>query len=51
VRAAFLQIAATNPVRYRVIDADRDMEQVSADIVDAVNSHFALNLKPVSGEL
>jgi dTMP kinase len=51
VRAAFLQIAATNPARYRVVDADRDMEQVSADIVDAVNRHFALSLKPVSGEL
>jgi len=51
VRAAFLQIARSNPARYRIIDADRAMEQVSADIVDAVNDHFSLSLQPASGEL
>ena len=50
VRAAFQQIAATDPTRYRVIDADRDMDQVSADIVEAVNSHFALQLLASDGE-
>jgi dTMP kinase len=48
VRAAFLQIAATNPARYRVIDADRDIAQVSADILDAVNQCFALALQPAA---
>jgi len=51
VRAAFLQIAGTDPARYRVIDAARDMAQVSADIVAAVNDHFALSLQPGSGSL
>lgn len=44
VRSAFLQIAATDEDRYRVVDADRDMDRVSADIVDIVNRHFALEL-------
>jgi len=51
VRAAFLQIAKSSPERYRVIDADRGMAQVSADIVDAVNRHFSLTLQPASGGL
>jgi len=51
VRAAFLQIAATNPSRYRVIDADRDVAQVAADIVDAVNACFSLHLQPVAAGL
>jgi len=51
VRAAFLQIAATNPARYRVIDADRDVAQVAADIVDAVNACFSLHLQPVAAGL
>jgi len=51
VRAAFLQIAATSPACYRVIDADRDMDQVSTDIVDAVNGHFSLTLQPASAGL
>lgn len=46
VRAAFLQIAASDEERYRVIDADRGMDQVSADIVDAVNRRFGLTLSP-----
>lgn len=44
VRSAFLQIAATDEDRYRVVDADRDMDRVSADIIDIVNRHFALEL-------
>lgn len=49
VRAAFLQIAATDPARYRVINADQDIDSVNADIVSAVNEHFTLQLK-ASGE-
>ncbi len=49
VRAAFLQIAAANPAHYRVIDADRDMAQVSADIIDSVNRYFAMQLLASSG--
>ncbi len=45
VRSAFLQIAATDEARYRVVDADQDMDRVSADIVDLVNRHFALELE------
>jgi len=49
VRAAFLQIAATDPARYRVINADQDIDSVNADIVSTVNEHFTLQLK-ASGE-
>ncbi|MCP4331775.1 MAG: dTMP kinase [Gammaproteobacteria bacterium] len=44
VRAAFLQIAATDPARYRVINADQDIDSVNADIISAVNEHFTLQL-------
>ena len=46
VRAAFLQIAKSDPAAYQVIDADRDMAQVSNDIVDVVNRRFSLALQP-----
>jgi dTMP kinase len=46
VRAAFRQIAASNPSRYRVIDAVKGMDEVSAVITDVVNERFALQLKP-----
>ena len=49
VRAAFLQIAATDPARYKVINADQDIESVNADIVNVVNERFTLQLK-TSGE-
>ncbi|MCP4764868.1 MAG: dTMP kinase [Gammaproteobacteria bacterium] len=45
VRAAFLQIAASDPERYRVINADQDIDSVYADIVSAVNEHFTLQLE------
>ncbi len=44
VRAAFLQIAATDPHRYQVIDADQSMDQVSESILECINNRFALNL-------
>ena len=46
VRAAFQQIAASNPGQYRVIDAAQGMDEVSADITDAINTRFGLKLRP-----
>ncbi|MDH3221275.1 MAG: dTMP kinase [Gammaproteobacteria bacterium] len=46
VRDAFLQIAASDSGQYVVIDADQSMDQVSEDIVDAVNKRFGLALLP-----
>lgn len=46
VRTAFQQIAATDPARYRIIDAAQSMDKVFTDIVDAANAHFCLQLKP-----
>ena len=46
VRQAFLQIAASDPSLYQVIDADQTMNRVSADIIDAVNSRLGLQLMP-----
>lgn len=45
VRAAFLQIAASDAQRYHVIDANQTMDQVSENIVEAVNRRFSLTLK------
>jgi dTMP kinase len=47
VRAAFRQIAATNPSQYRLIDADRDIAEVGADITQTINAQFALQLTSV----
>lgn len=49
VRDAFLQIAAANPVHYRVINADRSRDEVSDSIVAAVNQHFGLDLEASHG--
>ena len=49
VRAAFRQIAATDPTLYRVIDANREISEVSADITQAINTRFELQLKPFQG--
>ncbi len=48
VRDAFLQIAATDPARYRVIDAAQSRDQVSRAIIDAVNQRFELTLEPTT---
>lgn len=45
VRDAFLQIAARDPGRYRVVDGDQSMDQVSANIIGIINDRFSLNLK------
>jgi dTMP kinase len=45
VRAAFQQIAASDPARYHVIDAGQDIDSVSSDIIDAVNKRFSLQLE------
>ena len=50
VRNAFLQIAAQNPQRYKVIDADQDVESVGQNIISVVNQHFAINLTNPSGD-
>ncbi len=44
VRDAFLQIAASDPLRYQVIDADQSVDRVSEDIVAAVNRCLGLTL-------
>ena len=49
VRSAFLQIAGSDPSRYRVIDAGQDMDSVHDDIIGAVNARFSLKLQTVDG--
>jgi dTMP kinase len=44
VRAGFLQIAAAEPVRCRVIDGTRDADAVARDVRLAVEERFALDL-------
>jgi len=45
VRGAFLQIAASDPRQYQVINANQRMDQVSEDIISVINDHFGLGLK------
>jgi dTMP kinase len=45
VRLAFLQIAASNSKRYRVIDANRSISAVTEEIFATVNHCFNINLK------
>lgn len=45
VRQAFLQIAATNPSRYHVINANQSIPAVTQEIFGVVNQHFNLDLK------
>ena len=47
VRNAFLQIAAGDPQRYRVVAADPSMDEVGEEIVGLVNRRFALELTAV----
>jgi dTMP kinase len=49
VRQAFLQIAASDARRYKVIDAGGSIDEVSQEIFDAVNQRFQLSLKLDSG--
>lgn len=44
VRQAFSEIAASNPDRYRLIDAKGTIDEVTNIILSAVNSRFSLNL-------
>ena len=48
VRAAFRQIAATNESMYRLIDANREIGEVCADILNIVNERFSLRLQSQS---
>jgi dTMP kinase len=45
VRNAFLEIAASDQRQYQVIDANQGMDQVSDDIIAAINARFELGLK------
>lgn len=45
VRDAFLQIAAKGGESYHLIDANQSRQQVSLDIIDAVNQHCSLQLQ------
>jgi len=45
VRKAFRQIALSNTGRYRLIDADQSIDQVSLQILEVVNQHFGLLLE------
>lgn len=40
VRKAFRQIAETNPVKYRVVDADQSIDAVTQSIFNQVNESF-----------
>ncbi len=46
VREAFRQIAASDPVLYRLIDASGDIDSVRDQVFAAVNERFCLGLKP-----
>jgi len=46
VRAAFQQIAGSDPTRYRLINAAQSMDEVCRDIINTANTHFSLRLKP-----
>lgn len=48
VRQAFLQIAERDTRCHRIIDADRTIDEVGEEIINAVNSQFQLSLKPVT---
>ena len=50
VRAAYRDIAATAPQRYVIVDANQTIDEVSSDILDAVNRHYGLDLEPVREE-
>ena len=50
VRGAYRQIAASDPARYVIIDADSDRDGVTHAVLDAVNRYFALALQPASDQ-
>ena len=45
VRQAYRQIALGNPSQYRLIDANQSIEQVSNEIIQAINQQFNLSLE------
>ena len=51
VRQAFLQIASRDTKRYRVIDANQTIDEVSQDIFETINQRFQLSLQLDSGFL
>lgn len=48
VRQAFLQIATSDAGHYKIIDADRTIDEVSQNIIDTVNQHFQISLNLAS---
>ena len=46
VRDAFVQIAAGDPGRYRLVDAGGSIDEVGRGILEQVNRHFGLELAP-----
>ena len=50
VRAAFLDIAASDTQQYVIVDADQNMDQVNHNIIEIINNRFSLNLKAAGGK-
>lgn len=50
VRNAFVQIAAGDPSRYRLVDAGGNIDEVSLAILEQVNRHFELELAAARDE-
>lgn len=50
VRAAYREIAATDPQRYVVIDANQSIDEVSDAVLQAVNQHHRLDLERVNSQ-
>jgi len=40
MRAGFLDLAASAPQRFRIIDAARDIESIAQDTLDTVRAHL-----------
>ena len=45
VRAAFLEIAASDKQQYVIVNADQNIDQVNRDIIEIINTRFSLNLQ------
>lgn len=50
VRSAFVQIAAGDPSRYRLVDAGGNIDEVGLAILEQVNRHFELELAAARDE-
>ena len=50
VRAAFLEIAASDKQQYVIVNADQNIDQVNQDIIEIINKRFSLNLQAAGSE-